>query len=149
MRLKTYHKKRKFKKTPEPKGRTTKRKAGKLIYSIQKHYASRLHWDLRLEWEGVLMSWAVPKQPSKTGIKRLAVQTEDHPVEYAKFKGDIPPGQYGAGKVEIWDKGTWQPVEITAKGIVAKINGKKLKGKFALIKFKPPKNWLFFKMSER
>lgn len=148
MALKTYQKKRKFKKTPEPKGRVRKRKKGKLIYVIQKHHASHLHWDLRLEWQGVLKSWAVPKEPSALGIKRLAVRVEDHPVEYAKFYGKIPAGQYGAGTVEIWDRGTWQPEEITPKRIIANIKGKKLKGRFALIKFKPPKNWLFFKMSE-
>ena len=117
------------------------------LYVIHEHHATHLHWDLRLEMEGVLKSWAVPKEPSESE-KRLAVEVEDHPIDYAKFEGVIPEGQYGAGKVIIWDKGTYEPVEISDKKIIVKINGKKLKGIYCLVKFKPPKNWLFFKKKE-
>ncbi|MFC1768163.1 DNA polymerase ligase N-terminal domain-containing protein [Nanoarchaeota archaeon] len=115
-----------------------------LKYCIQKHKATHLHYDLRLEYKGIAKSWAVPKQPSKTE-RRLAIEVEDHEVDYMKFEGTIPKGEYGAGSVKIWDKGTWEPEEITKKKIIANIKGKKLKGKFALVNFKG-KNWLFFKI---
>lgn len=116
------------------------------IYVIQKHKATHLHWDLRLEMDGVLKSWAIPKEPpKKKGIKRLAIQVEDHPIEYAEFEGVIPEGQYGAGKVEIWDRGTYEIEERKRDKIVIHINGKKLKGRYCLIKFKGKNNWLFFK----
>jgi len=116
------------------------------IFVIQKHAARRLHYDLRLEMDGVLKSWAVPKEPPKTpGIKRLAVQVEDHPIEYANFEGIIPEGHYGAGKVEIWDKGSYVLKEKTNDKIVFKLNGEKLKGTYVLLRFKGDKNWLFFK----
>ncbi len=108
-----------------------------------------MHWDLRLEFDGVLRSWAVPKEPSKDPkVRRLAVEVEDHPLEYAKFEGEIPEGQYGAGTVKIWDKGTFEPINVKDKKIIFKINGKRLKGTYVLVKFKPPKNWLFFKKKE-
>jgi DNA ligase D-like protein (predicted 3'-phosphoesterase) len=116
----------------------------KLTYVIHEHHATHLHWDLRLEMNGVLKSWAVPKEPSENE-KRLAVQVEDHPLGYEKFEGTIPEGQYGAGKVIIWDKGTYEPIDVSDKKMIIKINGKKLKGIYVLVKFKPPKNWLFFK----
>ena len=119
----------------------------KLIYVIHEHHATHLHWDLRLETNGVLKSWAIPKQPSKSE-KRLAIQVEDHPLGYEKFEGIIPEGQYGAGEVKIWDKGTYEPIDISDKKIIVKINGKKLKGIYCLVKFKPPKDWLFFKKKE-
>lgn len=116
------------------------------IFVVHKHNASHLHWDLRLEMNGVLKSWAVPKQPPlKKDIKRLAIQVEDHALSYAKFEGTIPEGQYGAGEVKIWDKGTYSLVEKEAKKIVVEFKGKKLKGKYCLVLFRPPKNWLFFK----
>ena len=116
------------------------------IFVIQKHAARRLHYDLRLEMDGVLKSWAVPKEPPKTaGIKRLAVQVEDHPIEYADFEGIIPEGHYGAGKVEIWDRGSYILKERTDNKIVFELNGEKLKGTYVLLKFKGDKNWLFFK----
>jgi DNA ligase D-like protein (predicted 3'-phosphoesterase) len=116
------------------------------IFVVHKHHASHLHWDLRLEMNRVLKSWAVPKQPPlKKGLKRLAVQVTDHALSYAKFEGTIPKGQYGAGKVEIWDKGTYSIVEKEKKKIVVNFKGKKLKGEYCLILFRPPKNWLFFK----
>jgi len=96
--------------------------------------------------DGVLKSWAVPKEPPTTpNVKRLAVQVEDHPLGYADFEGIIPEGQYGAGKVEIWDKGAYQLLERTENKIIFDLNGKKLKGTYCLIRFKANKNWLFFK----
>ena len=116
------------------------------IYVIQKHAATHLHYDLRLEMDGVLKSWAIPKEPpTAPGVRRLAVQVEDHPVEYASFEGAIPEGMYGAGTVEIWDKGTYKLMERKEDKLIVEINGVKLKGVYALIRFKNDKNWLFFK----
>ena len=145
MPLEKYKKRRDFKKTSEPEGKVRKGKNN--IYVIQKHDASHLHYDLRLEMDGVLKSWAIPKSPpTEKGVKRLAVQTEDHPVDYADFEGIIPEGQYGAGKVEIWDRGTYELEKRKDDKIIIRINGKKLKGRYCLIKFKgQEKNWLFFK----
>lgn len=148
-KLKDYQQKRDFKKTKEPEGTIKKSKLDKLIYVIQQHDASHLHYDLRLEYDGVLMSWAIPKQPAMDGSKRLAVRTEDHPVDYAKFEGEISEGEYGAGKVIIWDKGHWIPESVKKEKIVAIINGQKLKGRFALVQLKnQPKNWLFLKAKD-
>ncbi len=119
------------------------------IYVIQKHAATRLHYDLRLEMDGVLKSWTVPKEPPTTsGVRRLAVRVEDHPIEYAEFEGTIPEGEYGAGTVEIWDKGTYQLLERKENKLIIKINGEKIKGVYVLLKFKNDKNWLFFKKKE-
>ncbi|RJS84666.1 3'-phosphoesterase [Candidatus Bathyarchaeota archaeon] len=116
------------------------------IYVIQRHQATHLHWDLRLEMDGVLKSWAVPKEPpEERGVRRLAIMVEDHPIEYANFEGVIPEGQYGAGIVEIWDKGTYRLIDRKPNKIVFEINGKRLKGKYCLLRFKGEKNWLFFK----
>lgn len=116
----------------------------KLKYSIQKHQATHLHYDLRLEINGVAKSWAIPKEPpKKKGIKRLAIQVEDHSVAYMNFEGEIKEG-YGKGKVELYDSGYWVPEKATDKEIVCEISGKKLKGRYFLIKLKG-KNWLFFK----
>lgn len=116
------------------------------IYVIQKHDATHLHYDLRLEMDGVLKSWAVPKIPPKeSGIKRLAVEVEDHPIEYASFEGAIPEGAYGAGTVEIWDRGSYTLLERKEGKIAVDIQGEKLKGVYYLIRFKGGKNWLFFK----
>jgi|SRR3972149_1554127 len=150
MSLETYKKKRKFSKTPEPAGKI-KKPGKKLIFVIHEHHASHLHWDLRLEMDGVLASWAIPKEPPKAkGIKRLAVHVEDHPLQYAKFHGTIPEGNYGAGKVEIWDRGTYEIFERTPKKILFALHGKKLIGKYVLIKThfgaKPGKSWLWFKV---
>lgn len=157
--LKEYTKKRDFKVTGEPRGKAktkTPTKKKKLTFVIQEHHARRLHYDFRLEWEGVLKSWAVPKGPSPDpSDKRLAVQTEDHPLEYGKFHGTIPEGEYGAGEVFIWDSGTWEP-EIDpdygfAKGhLEFTLKGKKLHGRWHLIKThyreaEGKNNWLLFK----
>ncbi len=121
------------------------------IFVIQEHHASHLHWDFRIEINKVLKSWAIPKQPPKIkGLKRLAIQIEDHPMSYANFEGEIKEG-YGKGIVKIWDKGTYKLLEKNSKKIEFKLKGKKLNGKYALIKTnygnKPNKSWLFFKIS--
>jgi DNA ligase D-like protein (predicted 3'-phosphoesterase) len=120
------------------------------IFVIQKHHARNLHYDFRLEMDGVLKSWAVPKEPpTETGIKRLAVQVEDHDLDYANFEGDIPEGEYGAGKVEILDKGTYDLINRKPNKIVFELHGQKLKGKYTLIPFgKEEKNWLLFRAKE-
>lgn len=153
MSLKEYKKKRDFSRTQEPSESQAKRKGAGLTYVIQRHQASHLHYDLRLEEEGVLKSWAIPKSPpEETGVRRLAVQTEDHPLGYEDFEGVIPEGEYGAGTVETWDRGVYSILESGAAKRVVEIKGKKLKGKFALIKLKPKnpddKNWLFFKLKD-
>ncbi len=117
------------------------------IFVIQKHQARNLHWDFRLEMDGVLKSWAVPKEPpTEPGIKRLAVQVEDHDIDYADFEGEIAEGEYGAGTVEIWDKGTYELLSRSDKKIVVELYGERLRGKYTLIQFgKESKNWLFFR----
>ena len=116
-----------------------------LRFVIQKHQATHLHYDFRLEMDGVLKSWAVPKEPStKSGVKRLAVQVEDHALDYINFEGTIPEGMYGAGTVEIWDKGTYVLKTRKKNKIEFTLHGSKLKGDYVLIRFRN-KNWLFFK----
>ena len=142
--LKKYKTMRDFGKTPEPAGGKPKR--GKLpIFVIQRHAATRLHYDFRLEMEGVLKSWAVPKGPSyNPADKRLAMMTEDHPFDYADFEGVIPAGEYGGGNVIIWDAGTWEfiepgddPVKALKSGkLTFKLNGKKMFGEWALVHIK-------------
>jgi len=145
MPLKKYQAKRKFKKTSEPKGKV--KKTGKNRFVIQEHWASHHHFDFRLEMAGVLKSWAVPKGlPEEIGIKRLAVQVEDHPIDYINFHGVIPAGQYGAGKVEIFDKGTYKLLEQDKNKIIFELKGKKIKGPHALIRMKNTKNWLIWKI---
>ena len=148
MTLEQYKKKRKFDKTPEPKAKKASTKSK--IFVVHDHKASHHHYDLRLSMNGVLKSWAVPKiPPLKKGIKRLAIQVEDHPLSYATFEGTIPEGNYGAGTVKIWDNGTYELKEKDSKKIVVEFHGKKLKGEYVLIKTsygaKPEKSWLFFK----
>lgn len=157
--LKTYQAKRNFSGTPEPKGAKGKARRGALRFLIQRHAATRLHYDFRIEHDGVLKSWAVTKAPSRDpAVKRLAVEVEDHPLDYGGFEGTIPSGNYGAGTVQMWDEGTWEPQEpdLTAafkKGQIKMIlHGERLQGKWALIRLKadrgkPSKrnNWLLIK----
>ncbi len=148
--LRLYKRRRIFKETPEPRGKIKLKKGKKLIFVVHDHYARRHHHDLRLEHGGVLKSWAIPKlipaNKSEQLKKRLAVQTEDHPYEYKSFKGTIPEGHYGAGKVKIWDRGKYTPLEFQNNKIIFIAKGKKLNGDYCLIKFKgQDKNWLFFR----
>ena len=115
-------------------------------FVIQKHAATHLHYDFRLEMDGVLKSWAIPKEPPlEYGVRRLAVQVEDHSVAYAAFEGTISEGEYGAGTVEIWDRGTYRMVDRKEDKLIVEINGEKLRGTYVLLRFKEKKNWLFFK----
>lgn len=145
--LSVYNKKRDFKKTPEPSAQKISHEFAnkKSIFVVHKHHASHLHWDLRLEIDGVLKSWAVPKEPPiEPNTKRLAIRVEDHPLSYATFEGTIPEGNYGAGTVEIWDSGEFTLEKSTPKELLVEFFGKKLSGKYVLINTSG-KNWLFFK----
>jgi bifunctional non-homologous end joining protein LigD len=163
MALELYKKKRNFKETPEPEGKSKSSKS-KLAFVIQRHKASRLHYDFRIEVDGVLKSWAVPKGPSlNPADKRLAMMVEDHPYDYKDFAGIIPSG-YGAGIVEIWDKGTYCDLEnsdiktaekniragLKAGNLKVRMFGKKLKGEFALVKIKSKEEntWLLIKHND-
>lgn len=146
--LEEYEKKRDFKKTPEPKGKKGRKRKRQLIFVIHEHHAKRLHWDFRLEIDGVLKSWAVPKRlPEKQGEKRLAIKVEDHPLEYGDFRGMIPEGQYGAGKVIIWDKGTYELLRREPETIEFILHGERLQGNYLLFHPKrfEAKNWLLLK----
>ncbi|PRY09963.1 ATP-dependent DNA ligase LigD phosphoesterase module /ATP-dependent DNA ligase LigD polymerase module [Pontibacter ummariensis] len=164
MGLETYKEKRDFEQTPEPAGKERKRK-GKLHFVVQRHQASTLHYDFRLEMEGVLKSWAVPKGPSMNPAdKRLAMEVEDHPVSYGTFEGDIPEGNYGAGHVDIWDSGEYHAAEtedpaksekqllqgLTEGSIKLVLEGEKLRGEFALVKMKGRQKgaWLLIKKDD-
>jgi DNA ligase D-like protein (predicted 3'-phosphoesterase) len=150
MSLEKYQSKRKKEKTPEPFGIV---KNGKEVFVVQEHAARNLHWDFRLAYKEkngwVLKSWAIPKEPETlVGIKRLAVQTEDHPYQYKDFTGEIPEGEYGAGTVKIWDKGEYKVKEWNDELIEVELFGQKLKGCYVLVRPKGKfgdKNWLFFK----
>lgn len=163
MALTEYRKKRNFQVSPEPSGESAaaKKSSAERIYVIQKHRATQLHYDFRLEWGGTLLSWAVPKGPSTDpSIKRLAMQVEDHPIEYAKFEGTIPSGEYGGGTVMVWDEGTWEPESPDPDAALAKgdfkfiLHGKKLKGSWVLVRTrgfgssKKP-SWLLIKHRDR
>jgi bifunctional non-homologous end joining protein LigD len=134
MALEEYRRKRDFEKTPEPPPSRVKARGEGLSYLIQKHDATRLHYDFRLELDGVLLSWAVTKGPSlNPADKRLAVRTEDHPLSYGTFEGTIPKGQYGGGTVMMWDEGTWEPKGDPRAGLKKghlsfTLHGKRLKG---------------------
>ena len=154
-KLDEYNRKRDFGKTAEPEGKAAT-PGGRLKFVVQRHSARTDHFDLRLEWEGVLISWAVPKGPSfDPRDRRLAVETEDHPIEYADFEGTIPEGEYGGGTVMIWDEGYWEPLGDAGKGLAEgaleiMLYGKRLKGRWALVRMnaKAPgqkKNWLLIK----
>ena len=156
-RLQIYRDKRRFERTPEPSGDDTRAKAAstELSYVIQKHAARALHYDFRLELGGVLLSWSVPKGPSlQAGARRLAVRTEDHPLDYAQFEGVIPKGEYGGGTVLLWDRGTWVPEEDPKRGLARgrlnfELHGEKLRGRFHLVRTRldagKRENWLLFK----
>jgi bifunctional non-homologous end joining protein LigD len=149
--LTDYKKKRHFDKTPEPPPKKKRTRTGRL-FVIQKHRARQLHYDFRLEVDGVLKSWAVPKGPSlDPSVKRLAMQVEDHPIEYAKFEGVIPEGEYGGGTVMVWDYGTYKPENNEdVAGALRKgelkftLNGKKLKGSWVLVRTRD-RQWLLIK----
>jgi len=147
-KLSEYAAKRHFEETSEPAG-GEKKEEGKLIFVVQEHHARALHYDLRLESGGVLKSWAVPKGiPMSSGERRLAVQTEDHPYDYARFEGTIPKGQYGAGTVQIWDKGYFEPKLWEKEKIEVTLNGQKMKGRYILVRLKNAKEdnaWLLLK----
>lgn len=140
MALAEYKRKRRFDRTPEPEGKVESRKQSHFV--VQKHRASHLHYDFRLEMEGVLKSWAIPKGPTlNPADKRLAMQVEDHPVSYLEFEGMIPEGNYGAGTVMVWDIGTWEPLgdatEMLGKGdLKFRLHGEKLNGEFVLAKMR-------------
>jgi bifunctional non-homologous end joining protein LigD len=146
--LNEYRTKRDFSKTGEPSGGTAAEGA---IFVVQEHHASHLHYDFRLSMDGVLKSWAVPKGvPEEKGIKHLAVETEDHPLEYANFEGEIPKGEYGGGQVIIWDRGGYVLEHRDQDKVVIELMGARLKGRYSLVRFKgresSPKNWLIMKL---
>jgi len=150
-KLAEYNRKRRFAVTPEPAGTLRRAREQELEFVVQKHRASRLHYDFRLEHDGVMLSWAVPKGPSLDPThKRFAMQTEDHPIEYNQFEGVIPEGEYGAGTVMIWDRGTWQPeVEDIGRAfekgdLKFTLRGKKLRGSWVLVRMRD-RQWLLIK----
>ena len=154
-RLAEYHRKRRFGMTPEPRGRPGPARKEGLEFVVQKHRASRLHYDFRLEHEGAMLSWAVPKGPSlDPSVKRFAVQTEDHPMDYNGFEGVIPEKEYGAGTVMIWDRGTWEPEVEDVKRALEQgdlkftLRGKKLRGSWVLVRMRP-RQWLLIKHRDR
>jgi len=157
MPLDEYRRKRRFDVTAEPRGATApRRRVRKLRFVVQKHRAARLHYDFRLEWDGVLLSWAVPKGPSlDPSVKRLAMAVEDHPIEYAGFEGVIPAGEYGGGTVMVWDRGTYVPDapdvgKSLARGeIKFRLEGEKLRGSWVLVRtrgrYGGERSWLLIK----
>jgi len=159
MKLKEYRKKRHFDVSPEPQGQAerSKEKSAQLIYVVQKHRASHLHYDFRLEWSGTLLSWAVPKGPSlDPSVKRLAMKVEDHPMECADFEGRIPKGEYGGGTVMVWDRGTWEPeaedvdTALRKGELKFRLHGKKLRGSWVLVRTRgygsrSDRSWLLIK----
>lgn len=166
MTLKTYQKKRHFKETPEPKPKIKLSSKKMPVFCVQKHAASRLHYDFRLECKGIMLSWAIPKGPSlNPSQKRLAIHVEDHPLDYRHFEGVIPEGNYGAGAVMIWDEGIFAVPDATSKKeiedyvweglekghIELVLMGEKLRGGFVLQRLKKDedKDWIFFKMKDQ
>jgi bifunctional non-homologous end joining protein LigD len=158
-RLASYRRKRRFSYTSEPVGGVVRPQRKRLIFVVQKHRASHLHYDFRLEADGVLKSWAIPKGPSlDPHQKRLAIRVEDHPYEYKNFEGTIPKGNYGAGEVIVWDRGTYRSADGDGEDAVLKglrkgalsivLRGKKLKGAFSLVRLKQPKQWLLIKKDD-
>src|SRR5436190_13699018 len=161
MGLQRYKEKRNFQATPEPEGKAERRPKRALMFVIQKHDATRLHYDFRLELESVLKSWAVPKGiPTTKGDKRLAMHVEDHPFDYGDFEGVIPEGNYGAGSVMVWDTGAWEPLDENASKALQEgklkfvLHGKKLQGEWALVRMRGRSQqsgkdeWLLIKTGE-
>jgi len=154
-RLAEYNGKRHFDVTSEPAGQLRRPRKSALEFVVQKHRASHLHYDFRLEHDGVMLSWAVPKGPSlDPANKRFAMQTEDHPIEYNQFEGVIPEGEYGGGTVMIWDYGTWEPEAADVDAALAKgdlkftLHGKKLRGSWVLVRMRP-RQWLLIKHRDK
>ena len=159
MGLARYQAKRHFDRTPEPRGSVARSTHSTPRFVVQRHAASHLHFDFRLEIDGVLKSWAVTKEPTADPlVKRLAVHTEDHPVQYAEFEGDIPESEYGGGHMDIWDEGTWVPAEtpLTAyrRGrLKFELKGKRLRGSWALVRMGNAQTrkrdlWLLMKLDD-
>jgi bifunctional non-homologous end joining protein LigD len=160
MALETYRRKRDFRRTPEPRGRIGAKTAAKLAFVVHKHAARRLHYDFRLEMGGVLASWAVPKGPSlNPKERRLAVEVEDHPFDYGSFEGTIPAGEYGGGRVIVWDRGYWLPsgdplAARRAGKLKFQLFGDKLRGGWTLVRMRQPhragakNNWLLIKEND-
>ncbi|HKJ90986.1 MAG TPA: DNA polymerase ligase N-terminal domain-containing protein [Oceanipulchritudo sp.] len=159
MALKTYHRKRNADQTPEPPGQGDKGDPGR-IFVIQKHDASQLHYDFRIRTGDVLASWAVPKGPSTAANeKRLAMRTEDHPLEYADFEGVIPEDEYGGGTVMIWDRGTYEPLDgkdprqaLEEGSLKFRLNGDKVSGGYAIVRTRrdgDEEQWMLFKLADR
>ncbi|WP_426163960.1 DNA ligase D [Sandarakinorhabdus sp. DWP1-3-1] len=159
--LASYNAKRDFGRTAEPAGKRGPARDKDLAFVVQKHAATRLHWDFRLELDGVLLSWAVTRGPStSTRDRRLAVRTEDHPLDYGSFEGTIPAGEYGGGTVMLWDRGTWEPIDEPREGVKNGkfhfiLHGERMKGEWVLIRLKPDEgekvsreNWLLFKIAD-
>jgi bifunctional non-homologous end joining protein LigD len=145
-KLAEYEAKRDFKKTPEPDARVPKKASRALKFVVQEHHARRLHWDFRLEKDGVGVSWAVPKGiPPDPKTNHLAVHVEDHPLEYFKFAGQIPQGEYGAGKVLIWDEGTYEPVKWSDREVMVDLHGKRLQGRYVLFQTRG-NDWMIHRM---
>lgn len=152
MNLEKYHQKRNFTATPEPTGSMPKKQGEGPIFVVQEHQAQNLHWDFRLEHDGVLASWAVPKGiPQKINEKKLAIQVEDHPFEYKDFEGTIPGGEYGAGTVNIWDSGTFEILEWKKELIEIIMFGQKMTGRYSLVKTKgyARNSWLLIKLAPK
>jgi bifunctional non-homologous end joining protein LigD len=154
-RLAEYNRRRRFDVTPEPAGKAGRARKEALEFVVQKHRASQLHYDFRLEHDGVMLSWAVPKGPSlDPSNKRFAMQTEDHPIEYNQFEGVIPEGEYGAGTVMIWDRGTWEPEVDDVDRALSKgdlkftLHGKKLRGSWVLVRMRE-RQWLLIKHRDK
>jgi bifunctional non-homologous end joining protein LigD len=154
-KLAEYNRRRRFDVTPEPAGKMGRVKKKELEFVIQKHRASSLHYDFRLEHDGVMLSWAVPKGPSlDPSNKRFAMQTEDHPIEYNQFEGVIPEGEYGGGTVMIWDRGTWEPEVEDVDRALAKgdlkftLHGQKLRGSWVLVRMRE-RQWLLIKHRDK
>jgi bifunctional non-homologous end joining protein LigD len=154
-RLAEYNRRRRFDVTPEPAGKMRKAKQKQREFVVQKHRATSLHYDFRLEHDGVMLSWAVPKGPSlDPANRRFAMQTEDHPIEYNQFEGVIPEGEYGGGTVMIWDRGTWEPEvedvdQALAKGdLKFTLHGQKLRGSWVLVRMRQ-RQWLLIKHRDK